>query len=86
MEDVRYIICNLFRGLKKKSNLQLLLENILIKKTLCADIFKAPMANIIRRFKAQKKMWLTFLSANLKRKRYHLWSKTPRKSVRLMDF
>ena len=44
------------------------------------------MANIIRRFKAQKKMWLTFLSANLKRKRYHLWSKTPRKSVRLMDF
>ena len=46
MEDVRYIICNLFRGLKKKSNLQLLLENILITKTLCADIFKAPKHEI----------------------------------------
>ena len=46
IEEVMYIICNLFRGLKEKSNLQLLLENILITKTLCADIFKAPKHEI----------------------------------------
>ena len=49
MEKVRYTTCDLFRGLKKNSNLQLLLQKISITKTFCADMFKAPKHEITYR-------------------------------------
>ena len=61
MEEVRYIICNLFRGLKIKSNHHVLLQKIEITKTLCAHIFNAPKHEItyregIQKLKSQKRL------------------------------
>ena len=61
MEEVRYIICNFFRGLKKNSNLQLSLQKISITKTFCADMFKALKHEItytegIQKLKSKKRL------------------------------